>query len=60
VAFLAAVRAQGHAVPAVAVTAHASPDERRRILSGGFDAYFLKPIEPEAFITTLAELVARG
>jgi len=58
VALLAAVRAQGHVMPAVAVTAHSSADEQRRILNGGFDAYFLKPVEPDAFITKLAELVA--
>jgi CheY-like chemotaxis protein/nitrogen-specific signal transduction histidine kinase len=57
VALLAAVRALGFTMPAVAVTAHSSPDERRRILAGGFDAYFLKPFEPETFVTRLADLV---
>ena len=58
VALLATVRAQGHRMPAVAVTAHSSPDERRRILTGGFDAYFLKPIEPDELMGLLDRLPA--
>jgi signal transduction histidine kinase len=51
------VRAAG--VPAVAVTAFAAADEKRRILAAGFVEYFSKPIEPAAFLNRLAELHAR-
>lgn len=44
-------------IPLVALTALAMVGDRDRILAGGFDAYVSKPIEPAAFIATLATLV---
>jgi signal transduction histidine kinase len=55
------VRRRGWAMPAVAVTAFASPDERSRILAAGYDVYVTKPISPETFVATLAAILrARG
>ena len=57
-ALLKMLREAGHDMPAVAVTAFSAPHERRRILAGGYTAYFSKPIDPAAFIARLGELVA--
>lgn len=51
------VRRRGWAMPAVAVTAFASPDERSRILAAGYDVYVTKPINPETFVATLAAIL---
>ena len=51
------LRRRGIRMPAVAVTAFASPAERARILASGYDLYFSKPLEPAVFIAGLTELV---
>jgi len=33
-------------VPAVALTAHAGMDDRRRVLAAGFQAHVVKPFDP--------------
>ena len=53
------VRRRGWTMPAVAVTAFASPDERSRILAAGYDVYVTKPINPDTFVTTLAAILRR-
>src|SRR5215813_6085968 len=35
---------------AIALTAHAGPDERRRALTGGFQGYLAKPIDPDELV----------
>ena len=52
------LRQRGFHMPAVAVTAFSSADERRRILAAGYDAYFSKPIDPATFIIQLTKLRA--
>jgi len=49
------VREHGHRLPAVAVTAYATTDDRRRLAADGFDEHFAKPVDP----TELVEAVAR-
>jgi CheY-like chemotaxis protein len=44
-------------LPAVALTAFASPTDRRRALAAGFDAHLGKPLDPEQLRATLAELL---
>jgi CheY-like chemotaxis protein/anti-sigma regulatory factor (Ser/Thr protein kinase) len=44
-------------VPAVAVTAFASAEDRRRALAAGFDDHLPKPLNPEQFVATLARLM---
>ncbi|WP_428422488.1 response regulator [Methylibium sp.] len=39
--------------PIVAVTAFSMPDDQRKVLVAGFDAYFSKPIEPENFVALI-------
>jgi CheY-like chemotaxis protein len=43
-------------VPALALTAYASAEERRRILAAGFDSYLAKPIEASELAATVARL----
>jgi CheY-like chemotaxis protein len=44
-------------VVAVAVTAFAGLEDRKRALAAGFDDHIPKPIDPEAFIVVLASLL---
>ena len=39
------IRAAGHTVPAIAVTAFAAPDDRDQALESGYTAYVAKPID---------------
>jgi CheY-like chemotaxis protein len=41
-------------MPAVALTAFASGEDRERALAAGFQHYAAKPIDPEALVDTLA------
>jgi CheY-like chemotaxis protein len=38
-------RRQSRPIPVVAITAHAGPDDRRRVLAAGFKEYLPKPLE---------------
>ena len=59
-AFIRELRARpaerGGRVPAVAVTAYARPDDRRRALSAGFDAHLTKPIDEVELVAVIASL----
>jgi PAS domain S-box-containing protein len=48
------------AIPVIALTAYASPEDRRRALDEGFAAYLTKPVDVEALITTITAVLARG
>jgi CheY-like chemotaxis protein len=45
---------------AVAVTAHARAEDRRRALDAGFAAHLAKPIEPEALVAAVASIVRQA
>jgi CheY-like chemotaxis protein len=45
-------------IPALAVTAYAAPDDRRRALEAGFDAHLAKPITPDALIAIVQDLIS--
>lgn len=45
-------------VPVVALTAHALPEDKDKCLEAGMDAYLTKPIDREALMQTLAQLLA--
>jgi PAS domain S-box-containing protein len=47
---------QGGKIPAVAVTAYASAEDRVRVLSSGFQMHVSKPIDPDELIIILASL----
>ena len=62
-ALIAQARALEHAgrtrVPAVAVTALATPADRSRVLAAGFDVHLPKPVRMAALVSSLASLVGR-
>jgi len=46
-------------IPAVALTAYATDDDRARTLAAGFQMHVAKPIEPEELVRTIAGAVGR-
>jgi signal transduction histidine kinase/CheY-like chemotaxis protein len=56
--FVAAVRAlppeNGGAIPMVALTAYATPEDRTKALRAGFDAHLPKPFDPETLVAVIA------
>jgi signal transduction histidine kinase/ActR/RegA family two-component response regulator len=51
---------RGGEVPAVALTAHARPQDRERSLQAGFQAHLGKPIDMGAFIRTVVQVAHGG
>ena len=49
---------RGGRVPAVAVTAFASLEEREAALAAGFDWHLGKPVDPEQLVATIAQAIA--
>lgn len=47
-------------IPAVALTAYATDEDRSQALSAGFQMHVAKPIEPESFVTSVAEVIGRS
>jgi CheY-like chemotaxis protein len=43
-------------IPAVAITAYARDEDRRRALAAGYQSYLPKPIEPAELIRVVAAL----
>jgi PAS domain S-box-containing protein len=62
-AFIRRVRAleakAGGRIPAIAVTAYGSVEDRIRVLSAGFDSHVPKPVEPAELAVVIASLLAR-
>jgi CheY-like chemotaxis protein len=50
---------RGGGIPAVAITAYASADDRVRALAAGFHTHVAKPIDPEELIAIVASLTGR-
>jgi CheY-like chemotaxis protein len=46
----------GAQIPAIALTAHASADDRTRALRAGFQAHIPKPVEPLELVATIKSL----
>ena len=46
-------------IPAIALTAYATDDDRARSLAAGFQVHVAKPIEPEALVKSIASAVGR-
>ncbi len=59
---LARIRARPEldAVPVLAVSASVMPDEQRRIVDSGFDAYLTKPISLKPFVATVQRFLQEG
>ena len=52
--------AEGGRVPAVAVTAHGSLEDRLRALAAGFQVHLVKPLDPAELALTVASLAGRA
>jgi PAS domain S-box-containing protein len=50
---------RGRETPAVALTAYASPQDRRLALAAGFNTHMPKPVEPAEFVEVIAHLAGR-
>jgi CheY-like chemotaxis protein len=60
--FLGKVRshpAQLSGIPAIALTAYATTDDRVRIFSAGFQAHVIKPIDPAELVAAVASTAFR-
>ncbi len=53
-------KAEGGATPAVALTAYATEEDRRRALDAGFAEHLPKPVEPAELVAVIAGLAGRG
>ncbi|MBV8199484.1 MAG: response regulator, partial [Acidobacteria bacterium] len=49
---------RGGAMPALAVSAHAREEDRRRALAAGFERYVTKPVEPDDLLAAVREIAA--
>jgi signal transduction histidine kinase/DNA-binding response OmpR family regulator len=49
----------GSRMPAVALTAYASGEDRARALDAGFQEHLVKPVEPERLVAAIATVVER-
>jgi CheY-like chemotaxis protein len=58
--FIRQLRSRGIRVPAVAVTAFARPEDRRRALFSGYHTHLAKPAAAPELIAVVAALAARG
>ena len=47
-------------VPAIALTAYATREDRRRALDAGYDEHLAKPLEPRSLLEVAARLSASG
>jgi CheY-like chemotaxis protein len=45
------------AVPALAVSAHAYPEDRARALAAGFQSFLSKPVEPDHLVSELVRIL---
>jgi signal transduction histidine kinase len=53
------VRSAGNKIPAIALTAHASDEERIQALAAGFQLHLAKPVEPYELMVSVASLISR-
>ncbi len=50
----------GGALPAIALTAFARPEDRIKAVRGGFNVHMAKPVEPSEIVATVASLAGRS
>jgi CheY-like chemotaxis protein len=50
---------EGGLVPAVALTAYARSDDRRRALAAGYQVHLSKPVDPDELIAAVARMAGR-
>ena len=47
----------GGSTPAIALTAYAAPEDRRRIAEAGYRAHLLKPVEPALLVSAITDVL---
>ena len=52
--------ARGRHLPAIALTAYAAAEDRRRTLQAGYDSHVAKPVEATVFAPLIASLLPGG
>jgi CheY-like chemotaxis protein len=52
--------ARGGLVPAAALTAYASPEDRLKALRAGYNDHLPKPVDPAVLVEVVTALAARG
>jgi len=50
---------EGGNVPAAALTAHTRAEDRAKVLAAGYQTHIAKPVDPNTFLTALADLTGR-
>ncbi len=50
---------EGGSIPAAALTAYATPEDRLKVLTGGFQTHVAKPVEPLELVAVVAVLAGR-
>jgi len=48
------------AIPVIALSASAMPDDQEKIIASGFNAYITKPIEIKSFIKTVEQFIGKA
>ena len=48
------------AIPVIALSASAMPDDQEKIISSGFDAYLTKPIQIKGFIELVERIIGKA
>jgi hypothetical protein len=51
---------EGGRIPALALTAYASADDRRRAVAAGYQRHLAKPVDPADLVDAVGELVDRA
>jgi CheY-like chemotaxis protein len=51
---------EGGTLPALALTAYAGEEDRRRALEAGYQQHLAKPVTPAELVAAVAELAGRG
>jgi len=57
-ALIRQIRSRGSHIPAIAITALASAEDRARAIAEGFDAHLTKPVDPAEAVEAVAKSVA--
>ena len=57
-ALIREIRSRGSRIPAIAITALASTEDRARAMAEGFDAHLTKPVDPAEIVEAVARSVA--
>jgi signal transduction histidine kinase len=58
--FLRRIRAEGCAVPAIALTAYGRPDDKRLAAESGFARHLTKPVTPDDLVSAMLQVLGKA